>query len=293
MTAVTTRPSVSAGSACQARTRNWRQPTTSTGTMPMTPKRAHMTRTSGEMKNCTTRRAARRIPSRKAECSWRTMTSCRSGEEDRRDHEHRHRDVARDERRDDGGRVAEEQRGREGRGLPLYERAQRDEKAPRAQGGGERERDVGGGDGAPEPSDRGQHRGDEGARGVREQVGAVGDVHPLREHEVVSVREGVRRPGGEPDLLGRISAGAGQGGARVPGPDVPPEGDGRDGEDDDGAGVEGDRFEGACGLGAGAAAGVGGLGGGRGRRRQTGRLGPGCVRAQFGAVARWPRPSVA
>ena len=252
-----------------------------------------MTRTSGEMKNCTTRRAARHIPSRKAECSWRTMISCRSVKRIGGITSIVTETWPEDERRDDGGRVAEEQRGREGGGLPLYERAQRDETAPRAQGGGERERDVGGGDGAPEPSDRGQHRGDEGARRVREQVGAVGDVHPLREHEVVSVREGVRRPGGEPDLLGRISAGAGQGGARVPGPDVPPEGDGRDGEDDDGAGVEGDRFEGACGLGAGAAARVGGLGGGGGRARQTGRLGPGCVRAQFGAVARWPRPSVA
>ncbi len=39
------------------------------------------------------------------------------GEEDRRDHEHRHRDVAEDERRDDGGRVAEE-RARPGRPRP-------------------------------------------------------------------------------------------------------------------------------------------------------------------------------
>ena len=37
---------------------------------------AHMTKTSGEMKNCATSRAARTSPSRRTECSCRMTISC-------------------------------------------------------------------------------------------------------------------------------------------------------------------------------------------------------------------------
>ena len=98
------------------------------------------------------------------------------------------------------------------------------------------------------------------------------------------MREGVGRPGGEPDLLGRISAGAGQGGARVRGPDVPPQDDGRDGERTMAPAWKRDRFEG---RGDGRRwSGARGGGWPAGASRVAVRLSPGCVPAQFGAVAR-------
>ena len=57
------------------RGRSWRQPMTITAKSPMTARSRHITRISGEMKNCATSRAARTMPSRRTECSWRMTIS--------------------------------------------------------------------------------------------------------------------------------------------------------------------------------------------------------------------------
>ncbi len=44
--------------------------------MPTMPSSRHITSTSGEIRNCTTRSAASTSPSRRTECSWRMTISC-------------------------------------------------------------------------------------------------------------------------------------------------------------------------------------------------------------------------
>ena len=63
-----------------------------------------------------------------------------------------------------------------------------------------------------QPRHRCQHHADQRPRRVREQVGAVGDVHRPGEEEVVEVCHGPGGPRREPHLLRRVAAHARQGG---------------------------------------------------------------------------------
>ena len=201
------------------------------------------------MKNCATSNAARTRPSRADRVLLADHDLVQRGEQEGRDHQDRHRHVAEGDRRDDGRRVAVHQRRRDGARLPADERADGGKAGPRAERRRQRQRDVGGGDRTEEPRDRSQHDADQRPRGVRQQVGAVRDIHGTREEHVVQVGDGPGRPGHEPDLLRRIAAPAGQHRGRVAGPDVPPQDNGGNGETGEGHEVEADGPQSPAGLG--------------------------------------------
>ena len=147
-------------------------------------------------------------------------------EEQRGDDQEGDRRMPEHDRGDDGRRVAVHQRGGDGGRLPGDHAAHGDPASPGAQSRRQRQRHIGGRHRPPDPGDRAEHQSDQGPRRVGEQVGAVGHVDRVREERVGGVPQRPGRPGDEPDLLGRVTTGAGEGGRRVPRPHVPPQHEG-------------------------------------------------------------------
>ena len=169
--------------------------------------------------------------------------SCTRGEDQRRDHQHRHRHVAEDQRRDDGRRVAVHQRGGDRDGLPPDQRPDGDETPPRAQRGRRASARRWSRPPARTTTSPGPGRRRRGAPTCWRAGSRRRHVHRAGEERVVQMCDGPGRPFGEPHLLCRITAAARQRGRRVAGPDVPPHDDGGHGESRNGGQVEADAAQ--------------------------------------------------
>ena len=104
--------------------------------MPMPASKVVITSTSGEIRNWATTSARQDQPALPGRARLRRQHLVERGQDQRRQDEDGHRDMAEDERRHDGGRVAEDEGGGHGRRLPDHKTAQGKPAAPRARGPG-------------------------------------------------------------------------------------------------------------------------------------------------------------